>query len=93
VCGDHATLSSLLRNQIEIILNIGIFILNHIGVDQTTWRRVLEIPVIILNEEPLVDALVHKNDSDVRLLVCLVVEFVHCLLELRDLCLHNLLSH
>lgn len=91
--GEDTALVSELRNQKEVILHVTISALDHLRVHNAAGRRVNELTVVPFNEEPLGDPLVDNDDCQLRLLGCLVVDFIDCFLELGNLFLENLLSH
>lgn len=89
----HASLGGELRNQIEVKLDVRVFSLHNVGVNDSSCIWVCEVTVSVLHKESLVDSLVHKNDCEVGFLVSLVVEVVDSRSELRDLSVEHLASH
>ena len=62
-----ASLGSTLRHQEEVEALVVLLVLNQVGVDDAARRRVLHpVAMLVLDEDPLVDALVHNNQSDRR---------------------------
>ena len=90
---NDTSLCSLLRYEIEIVLNVGILGFYNIGVNQAASWRILQILATVLNKESLTDLFVHENSSEVWLLGNLIIEFINCLSKLIDLNFHHFLSH
>lgn len=86
-------MSSILWNQVEVILIVGVSVLYNSSVNQASRRRILKSSALILNKESLSDALVHNDNSDERLLGSFVVGLSDSILELGYLSLENLTSH
>ena len=93
VSWEHTALSSELRNQIEVVLFVRVFILNDLGVNNAARWWIDQCSLSIVNEEPLSDSLVDYDQSDGWFLGTLVVHLVDHLLELSDLLLNDLSSH
>ena len=94
VSGSHATLRRLLRHQEEVEASVVLLVLNQRRVDDAAWRWVLHSSAVsALDEHPLVDPLVHNNQSDWWDSRQLVVEGLQDLLELLDFLFNDLVSH
>lgn len=83
-------MSCLLRDQEEVETLIGVLILDKLGVNDTSrWWILHCLSVSALDEHPLVDSLVHDDESDLRR-VHLVVERLDSFLELLYLFVNDL---
>jgi len=91
--GKNTSLSSVLWNQVEVILDVSTFILNKLVINNASWGWITGVALSIFDEESLIDSLVHHNHSHVWLVGCLVVDLFDHLSELRDLLLKNHPSH
>ena len=85
--GQHTSLSSELRNKIEIILLVRVFIFNDLGVNNASRRRVDQCSLTIVHEESLSDSLVDNDHSEAWLLGRFVIHFIDRLSKLRNLLL------
>ena len=89
----HTTLSGLLRYQVEVELLGTIVVLDQLGVDDTTWLRIISLSVSTSNKHSLVDSFVDNYESDWRWATNLVVEWLKSFLELTNLLFNDLVSH
>lgn len=89
--GSQAALSSLLIHHKVVESLVSVVILNKLRVDDGTRLRILKA-VAVLQEDPLIDSLVHNNQSKLWN-VSLVAEAVDHLSELTDLLGEDLLPH
>lgn len=87
------SLSGLLWNQIEVELLSSVVVLYELGVNDTTWLRVVSLSVPTSNEHSLVDSLVDNDQSDWWWAADLIVERFESFLELSNFLLNNLVSH
>ena len=87
------SLSGLLWNQIEVELLSSVVVLYELGVNDTTWLRVVSLSVPTSNEYSLVDSLVDNDQSDWWWATDLIVERFESFLELSNFLLNNLVSH
>ena len=96
VSGQNATLSRVcwcheeIKHATRVVLT---FILNQSLIDDAARRRVTQTTFLILDKEPLCDALVDYNNSNLWLRSCLVVQLVDRIFKLRDLCRKYLVAH
>jgi len=87
------SLSGLLWNQIEVELISSIVVLDELGVNNTSWLRILSFSISTCNKHSLVDSFVHNDQSDWRWSTDLVVERFESFFELANFLLNNLVSH
>lgn len=92
VSGQDASLSRVLRDQVEVIVLQVVLILDHLLINERALRRILEDSVL-LNKESLSDPLVDDDDCHEGLFLGLVVGLINGCLELRYLLKKNLASH
>lgn len=93
VSREHAALCRELRHEVEVVLLLGVLVLNDLAVNERPRGWVDELPPAVLDEEALRDALVHDDDRDGRLLLGRVVSLPNGLAQLVNLLLEHLPSH
>ena len=89
----HTSLGGLLRHQIEVELLSTLVVLDELGVNNTTWLRILSFTVPSSNKHSLVDSLVDDYQSDGWWTTDLVVEWLESFLELANFLINDLVSH
>ena len=93
VSWEDASLSSGLRNKVEVVLRHRVLVLHNAGVNQGSTWRIVESASLVFNEEPLSDPLVDDDHSDERLLLGEVIGLVDRLAKLLDFLLKDLSAH
>lgn len=83
VSGQDASLSRVLRDQVEVIVLQVILIFDHLLINERALRWILENS-ILLNKESLSDPLIDDDDCHEGLFLSLVVGLINSCLELRD---------
>lgn len=89
----HASLSGLLRDQIEVKLLSALVVLDELGVNNTTRLRILSLTVPSGNKHSLVDSLVDDYQSNGRWTTDLVIQRLESLLELTNFLVNDLVAH
>lgn len=95
VCGQHASLGCVCWRHEEvkhIACIIRPVIFDQSLVDYAARWRIVKTTLVILNKEPLSDALVDNNDSNLRFGSSLVVQLVDSALKLRDFSRQHLVA-
>ena len=92
VSRSHAALSGLLRHKEEVEAEVVVLVLDKPVVDDASWRWVVDSRAV-LDEHPLVDALVDDHQSDWGRPGGSVVEAAEHFSELGDLLLDDLVAH